>query len=310
MKLIILILIAFFSLLIVLNAATYLILAISQYAKKTGISDYVIGFLVVSVGTSLPELSTAVVSSYFGKGQLSLGDVIGANTLDVTLVLGAFLLAARSLTLKDSVINETIITVFLMSSLLIILGMDGFISRIDGAILFIAFLIYVTSILVNEGSMGTLKKDVKFKHIIKDMVTFLLALSALLLSTQIFVWSVLQFSSIFAIPVFLLGTVFLASATTLPELIISVKSVISKSTHLAFGNTFGSIIINSTFVIGVGALIKPFSVDVFPFLMSSLMMLFCIGVSYVVIMRKKLSWKHGLFLMMMYLLFVAVQVIM
>src|SRR3989344_4835784 len=112
MELLILFIIAVFSLLIVLKSATYLIFSISNYAKKTGISDYLIGFFIVSVGTSLPELSTAVVSSFFGKGQLSLGNVIGANTFDVTLVLGAFLLVARSITIKDNIVNETIFTVF------------------------------------------------------------------------------------------------------------------------------------------------------------------------------------------------------
>mgnify|MGYP003972624445 FL=1 len=71
------------SLLIISNSAAYIIMAISDYAKKTGISDYLIGFVVVSLATSLPELSTAIIASVTNSSDLILGNIIGANINEV-----------------------------------------------------------------------------------------------------------------------------------------------------------------------------------------------------------------------------------
>lgn len=309
MEIIILLGVALLSLIIILSSSHYIIFAISRYAKKTGISDYLVGFFIVSIGTAIPELSTASISSWLGNGQLGLGDVIGANTLDVTLVLGAILLVARTIKVKNKLIKETILTIFLMALLPLLLGIDGNLSRIDGIILLVAFLIYSTSLLVEEGKLGKLKRDVKMKFIVKEMCIFLFALAALLLATRWLVWSVIQFSNIFIIPVFLMGAVFLATATILPELTVGIKSIIKKSTGLAFGSTFGSVIVNSTFVLGIAAIIRPIYFDLTVFVLSSIVMLFCIAVSYFVIKKEVLTWKHGIFLITLYLLFIGVQLV-
>ena len=287
MELIIFISIALASLIVLLFSAHYLIIAISGYSRKTGLSDYLIGFCIISIGTALPELSTALVSSMFGKGQLSIGDVIGSNTLDLTLVLGAILLVAGTIKVRNKNIKETIITIFLMASLPLLLGIDGVLSRVDGLILLVAFLIYATSILTREVSSVKLKKDVKLKFLLKDMSIFILALIALLLSTRWLVWSTLQLSSQFSIPIFLIGSVFLATATILPELTVGIKSVIKKKQDLIFGDTFGSVVVNSTLVVGIAALINPIPLQLSGFVISSIFMLLCVALGYLMIRKKE-----------------------
>jgi len=308
MELIIFISIALASLIVLLFSAHYLIIAISGYSRKTGLSDYLIGFFIISIGTALPELSTALVSSMFGKGQLSIGDVIGSNTLDLTLVLGAILLVAGTIKVRNKNIKETIITIFLMASLPLLLGIDGVLSRVDGLILLVAFLIYATSILTREVSSVKLKKDVKLKFLLKDMSIFILALIALLLSTRWLVWSTLQLSSQFSIPIFLIGSVFLATATILPELTVGIKSVIKKKQDLIFGDTFGSVVVNSTLVVGIAALINPIPLQLSGFVISSIFMLLCVALGYLMIRKKELNWKHGLLFISLYVLFILIQV--
>ena len=78
-------------------SAGYIITAVSDYAKKTGVSDYLIGFLVVSIGTSLPELTTGFVASFAKAGEIVVGNVIGANIIDVTVVLGITAIVGRKI---------------------------------------------------------------------------------------------------------------------------------------------------------------------------------------------------------------------
>ena len=73
---------------IVIKSANFLIGAISDYGKKTGFSEYLIGLFVLAIGTTLPDLSTGIIASLTNNGSLLLGDAIGANILDMTIVLG------------------------------------------------------------------------------------------------------------------------------------------------------------------------------------------------------------------------------
>jgi len=180
------IIIALLSLIVIFWSAEYLLLAISNYSKKTGLSHYIIGFLIVAMGTSLPELSTGIMSAVAKNNVLSLGNVIGANILDVTLILGIIFIITGRMKNTENILSKSMISFYLVILLPLLLGIDGNISRIDGLILIIVFVLYLISLLRKEHSFGNIKKNVKFDLIIIDMVTFLFALVALLLTSRFF----------------------------------------------------------------------------------------------------------------------------
>ncbi|MFH1053282.1 MAG: hypothetical protein V1740_02580 [Candidatus Woesearchaeota archaeon] len=309
MDLIFLIIVAVLSFFIIAKSAGYLLLAISNYARMTGMSDYLVGFLVIAIGTSLPELSTGVMSAIVGKNVLSLGNVLGANILDVTLILGINLIVMKKIKNISFIINRSFYMLYIIILLLLILGIDGVISRIDGLILLIIFSMYIISLIRKEHEFGKIKKSIKFKHVIVDMLTFLFALAALLLATRWLVFSSIEISGILDIPIFLIGLIFISITTTMPEFMISIKSALRKQNNISFGNLFGAVAINSSLVIGVSALINPIVFEFSQFFRPLLFLITSVFITSMIFRKKVITSEHGFILVIIYILFIFTEIV-
>jgi cation:H+ antiporter len=297
------------SIFVIMKAAGHAITAIAHYARETGISEYVIGFLVVSLGTSLPELSTAFIASLTDNGALLLGDVFGANLLDVSLIFGLTAIIGKKIKVKGKMLSKTVVTILVISLLPFLLGLDGNLSRLDGVILLGAFGVYVTRLLLGEKKFGKVKKQVYWKDIWQDMLVFVGCLVALLLSTRWLVISSIQISSIFDIPLFVMGLVFLAVGTSVPELTISIKAILKKESGLAFGDTLGAVVTNSSLVLGITAVINPIFFNISQFVTAGLFMLTGIFMGSMFILKKEITWQEGIALVLLYVGFLVVQLV-
>lgn len=303
MEIVISFVIAIVSLLVIMKAATYAISAISNYAKTTGISEYLIGFLVVSIGTSLPELSTAIMGSLANQGNLVLGNLIGANIINVTIVLGLTAIIGKKIIIKGDFLDKTVLTTVAIVILPLILGIDGKFSRIDGIILLVTFILYVLKLLKQEGTLGHIKKSISIKEVWKDMFVFLGSLFALLLSAKWFLISCFQISSFFRIPTFIMGLVFVAFGTTVPELTVGIRSVLKGHHQIGFGNILGSIIANITLILGIAAILNPISFERTTFITSALFMLTAVVIAILFLKKKTITWQEGVALLLVYLTF-------
>ncbi|MFH1682331.1 MAG: hypothetical protein ABIA37_00900, partial [Candidatus Woesearchaeota archaeon] len=292
-----LILIGVISLLVIMKSAGYMIFSISDYAHRTGLSDYLLGFVIVAICTSLPEISTAIFSSLVGRGSLVLGDVIGANIIDVTLILGLMTLFAG----KMKVGGKKLFSIIYLPLALLVFGVDGLISRLEGIFLIIFFCTYLFVIIMKETGRSTFKKEVKFGEIWKDILIFGFALAALLLASRWMVYSAISLSTQLRIPAFLMGVVVIALGTTVPELTVGLKSVFSGARGMSFGNIFGSFATNICLVIGIAALINPIRFDTFSFYLSFAFMTLAISTSLFFMRKKEISWKQGVVLIGIYL---------
>ena len=161
------------SLAIVCKSADLLVYGISDYAKKLGVSDYLVGFLIVSIGTALPELVAAITGATLKQGPIVFGTILGSNIFKIPL-LGIIILIGRKLKTTTS-IGSAPITTFFMAILPLILIIDGVLSRADGIILLTAFFIYIIHLWRGEGQLGKIKKTVAIKTIYKDAFIFLIA---------------------------------------------------------------------------------------------------------------------------------------
>ena len=299
---------AVLSILVIMKSASYAINAIIDYAKKTGISEYLIGFLVVSIGTTLPDLSAGIFASLSGQGALILGDVIGSNILDVTVVLGIAAVIAKKVKVHGKIVDRTMFTTLFMVLLPLLLGLDGIISRLDGMILLTAFLVYLSRLLKREGELGKVKKDVKWKNIWKDMFVFVGSLIALLLSARWLVISTLRLSYIFNIPVFVMGLVFVAFGNTTPELMVQIKAVMSGHTSMGFGNILGAVVANSTLVVGISSIINPIIFDKKAFMIPALFAVTAVYIGILFIKKKEVTWQEGIALFLIYATFLASEI--
>ncbi len=298
--------IALVSLVIVAKSADMVVYSISDYARKLGISDYLIGFLVVSIGTAMPELVAALTGAMAGAGAIVFGTVFGSNLFKIPM-LGLILLMTKSIKTKQNVGgNAPIVTLFVILFPLLLV-IDGVLSRVDGVILLLAFLVYVARLWHSEGELGKMKENVELKNIWKDVIIFGLALAALLLSARFLVFSSIEVSGMLNISPYIVGLVVIGIGASAPELTVQIRSIFKHKQNLAFGNVLGSLVANSALVLGIVAVIRPVYIEFSTILITSIFMIVGILYSLLIMGKEKVGWKSGIVLVLFYVVFLLAE---
>ena len=242
--------------------ADFVIKESERIALHFNISSFVIGATLVAVGTSLPEMAVSMSASAKGSADIAVANVIGSTIFNISLVLGlVFLLAKniepkRDLFAKDSAWSIFPILIF------ILMGIDGRISMFDG-ILFICMMGAYLLFLINSNSIEQSDEDLskdKFNWI-KTLVLLLIGFIFVIVGANFAIDSAGNIARGFGISEWIIGLFLVAFGTSLPELIISVKSAINNNADLAIGNIIGSNVANFTMVLGLSSIINPLNVN-------------------------------------------------
>lgn len=241
-------------------------------AKKAHLSNFIIGFTIIGMGTSSPELFISISSALNGSGDMALGNVIGSNICNTLLILGitaAILPFAieRQQTRRD--IPFTILVTLLlaiMASDRLIFGSENCISRLDGIILLAIFVGYTAYVLYksrgsNEetGAEDPTKYDKL--HAALLIVIALGALGALLFGGNLFLDSAKSLARTWGMSESVISITIVAVGTSLPELITCVVAATRGNTQLALGNVLGSNIFNILMILGIAATISPLHIE-------------------------------------------------
>ena len=299
------------SVIILVKSADLIIKASSNMAHELGVTQYFIGFSIVAVGTSLPELVTGIFASLSDEGTLILGDVLGANLLNVTLVLGVMALVAGVLHIRGKMFktfDKMLFVTLLMLTLPILVGINGTISRVEGGLLIALFLFY-TGLLLHRERTFRHRKHIIAREIVKDVLYLLIGIPGLLVSSYYLVKSALEIASIFNVSSYIIGLTVVALGTTVPELVVGIRSAMGEEKKLGFGNVLGSIIANMTLIIGVAAVIRPIVYEPVAFLSAAVFVMMATFVALLFLQRTKITWKEGLALLFIYVTFVVTQII-
>jgi len=268
----------FFSLvlfsLILIKTADFAVHSLRKISFKLKVNVFFISAIVVALGTCLPEIVVAITSSLEGRPSLSLGNVLGANIANVSLVVGLSGIILGGVNLRVPNFTREVNSIWITAFLLILLMLDGVISRVDGLILISAYAVYITLFLSEGGSKeehlsfgrNFFKPHFEFVNNIdfkltEELVKLFISLGVLLFSAEMIVKSAVNLTSFLDFSVFDIGLVFIAIGTTLPELAFSIRSIKDHEPSMFLGNIFGSLIANWTLIIGVAALISPIVVE-------------------------------------------------
>ncbi|MBD3248689.1 hypothetical protein GF336_01470 [Candidatus Woesearchaeota archaeon] len=304
-----------FHILIIIASLVLLILAadkaldgIVNYARKLGLSGYLIGLIVISIGASMPELVSSLMGSFEGDAGVIFGTILGSNISGIALVVGASALFAKKLDLDPHVLERTEVMTFFMVLLPFILILDGVLGRIDAAVMILVYLVYIYMVWRKEGQMGGIKKDVKLERIYLDGIIFALALAVILLSGRYLVYSSIRVSSILEIPSYLVSLVIIGLGTSMPDLTVSIRSLMKGEKGIGIGNSLGSIVVKSLLFLGILALLNPIIVDPWTIAFAEFALLLSIGLIFYFTSKKMLTWKHGLILIGVYLVFILKEV--
>jgi len=290
------------SVLVMSKASNYAVGAMAHYAKTTGISGYLIGFLVISFGTTLPELSTAIMGSISGQGTLVLGNLIGTGIVNMTLVLGIAAIIGKKLRVEGEF--KSALTILVLILVPLFLGIDGRLDAKDGIILLFTFGVYVFRMVKKEKSFSYMKKEISFRDVWKDMVIFLGCLMAMLLSAKWLLISALHIANIIHLPLYLMGLIFMGIITAVPELTIGIRSVLKGQTGIAFGNIVGSVVVDTILILGIAAILRPITFDRGMFIPTALFMITSVFIGTLFLNKGKITWKEGIGLLLIYLTFV------
>ena len=239
-------------------------------ATRMGISQLVIGLTLVAFGTSSPELSLDVSAALRGSTQLAFGTLVGSNIANVGLILGiAAMIAPLKINMRLLKVEAPI--ALAVSLLVLGLGFDGEISRLDGFILLGAFVLFITF------SYWSARKEsdrVKSEFVAaahdaspvsepmgKSWVLVVIGLVGLILGAQLMVYSAVEVAKLLGISELIIGLTIVAIGTSLPELATSIVAARRGDADIAVGNVIGSNIFNMLLILAVVAIILPVPVS-------------------------------------------------
>ncbi len=296
-------------LLLILFGANWLVDGSSSIAKRFGISEFVIGLTIVGIGTSTPEMVVSFLSSFQGKADMAIGNIVGSNIFNTMMILGVTALIAP-LAITKSNLKKDIPLNIIVTLLLIILGMnftlfgkgEDQLSRLDGVILLGVFAWYIWSSFRSDNADPEEDGDgIKEYKTGISVLLIVAGLAGLIIGGRLFVNSATELAKMFGVSDKFIAITVMAAGTSMPELATCVVASLKGRGQLALGNVLGSNISNILLILGGAALINPLSfsgmtyVDLGAVLLSAL---FILGSAYL-FKKKQLDRFEGAILLLM-----------
>jgi len=302
-------------------------------SKYLGWREFVVAFFVMAFVGTLPNLFVGMSSALKGIPELSFGEIVGGNVVDMTLAVGlALLIGGKAIPVKSKMVQASTLFTAIIAVLPLVLILDGNLSRGDGLILLGAFLFYIFWLFSkgdrfrktytsgennnNHGSFHLLKetkepKSIRqFKNFLKNLRSTFWYILILVLSSWGIVQSVQIFSETLKIGLPIVGVLVIGLGNALPETYFAIVSARKGRTWLILGDLMGSVIVCATLVLGVVALIHPIvDIDFSPFAIARIFLVIS-AVFFLIAVRtdQKISKKEAVILILIYVAFVLAEV--
>lgn len=281
---------------IVLKGADWLTDGAVNIATRFGVSQMVIGLTIVAMGTSMPEFCVSMVSALKGTPDLAVGNVVGSNTLNTLLIVGCSALVAPIMVKRSSVKRDIPFAV-VASLLMLLFCLDGAIGRVDAAVFFAGFCLFMfvtlkyaktteehaatvatsgaamataaaASTSVSEASTSHTSApkastsqpsapEASVASMLKAIVMLVVGLLCLIAGSNMFVDNASFVASSLGVSDAVIGLTIVAGGTSLPELATSMVSAKKGNSDIAIGNVIGSNVFNILMIIGITGLVKP-----------------------------------------------------
>ncbi len=253
-------LILIFSLILVVRSATMATRYSERFARNFRLSKYIIGFVIIAFISIIPETFISINSIIEGIPEFGLGTLLGSNVADLTLIFAILILySGRGIKIESKILkNVRFYPFFLM--LPILFGLDGTLSRIEGSLLVITGSLFYYFMLRNSSSDQTKPHHNDGK--LKNFIFLLFAVLLLIIGSHFTVTSATELADILKISPVLIAMLVVSLGTTMPELFYSLSSMKRKDDELAIGDILGTVLADATIVVGILALISPFSFPV------------------------------------------------
>ncbi|CDZ94355.1 calcium/sodium antiporter [Pseudomonas saudiphocaensis] len=262
-------------LVLLVAGAEVLVRGAAKLAAQFGISPLIIGLTVVAFGTSAPETAVSVQAAVNGSGDIAIGNVVGSNIANVLLILGLTALVTP-LVVSRQLIRLDVPIMIGASLVTFALAWDGELSRLDGALLFSAVVVYTLFLIISSRrDTATDTNDEFAKEFGLDtpakphagLINACLVLGGLVLlvvGSNFLVEGAVSLARALGLSELVIGLTVIAIGTSLPELATSIMAAFRGERDIAVGNIVGSNIFNLLCVLGLASLVSPQAIAVSP----------------------------------------------
>lgn len=308
------VLIFILSCILLILSSSWLVGALLRIAKFLGWKEFVVGFFIMAVATSFPNLFIGIISAIKKVPELSFGDVMGANIFDLSLVVAVSVFISKmGLSAKSRIVQGSAIFTMAIAILPLILVMDGIISRADGIILIAVFLFYIFWIFSKRERFEKVYDGdtISFGVFSRNLGIFLLSVLLLIVAAKGLVESSLFFVESLNIPLSLVGMLIIGIGSSLPEAFFAIQAARKGQDWLLLGDLMGGIIIVATLVLGTVALIYPIKIADFSPYFAARIFLAISAIAFMIFVRthEKITKKEAVALILIYLVFVASEIL-
>ena len=242
--------------------AEFIIQQSEKIALHFNISHFIIGATLVALGTSLPEMAVSMSASLKGSGDIAVANVIGSTIFNISLVLGAvFLIASNIKPTRDIFAKDSAWALFPIL-IFILMGLDGVLNFVDG-ILFLLMMIGYLLFLIQSNQVDEIDENLEKESFgwTRSVSFLLVGFIFVIVGADFAIDSAGNIARDFGVSEWVIGLFLVAFGTSLPELVISIKSAMNNNADMAIGNIIGSNVANFTMVLGFSSIVNPLNVD-------------------------------------------------
>ncbi len=289
------------SLFVVVKSADYFTVSAEKIGLYIGLSPFIIGTVILSIGTSLPELVTSIAAVLENHSEIVVADVVGSNTTNILLVLGVSMIFAKKSTLIHDAASVDF-PILITSSLFLYLSfLNNNFNFIKGSFFIFCLVVYILY-AINSKKINIEERIEKIS--IKEPLILLASITLLDLGSKYTVISIIKISQQLNIATGIIAATVVALGTSLPELLVSITAAKKGKLDIAVGNIVGSNIFNAFGVIGFSSLVGNIHIGSatktigIPFMIASTLILGFL------LQNKKMSKWVGFILVIFYLFFI------
>ncbi|HUG64424.1 MAG TPA: calcium/sodium antiporter [Gaiellaceae bacterium] len=230
-------------------------------AEAARIPPGIVGATVAAFGTSSPEVSVAISSALSDRPQLALGDALGSNVVNIGLVLGVAILIGP-IRVGQGAIRRDMTAALVLPLITVVLAADGDLSRADGLVLLIVFATWLVTTILAARRERSAAAEVLAEHSLpRAAIVGVVGLLVLVAAGRLIVVGAKGIGADLGLDPFVVGIVFVAIGTSVPELATAVVSRVRGHEEIGLGTVLGSNVFNGGLVVALVALIAPFEVD-------------------------------------------------
>jgi len=281
-------------------------------SAKLRIPAYIVGMTVVAFGTSLPEAAVSITAAMQGSNEIAIGNVIGSNTFNTLVVLGASALFAPVAVKKDILKFDfpfcILITVVLLILLMTLNGGNLALTLIDGIILLGFFAVFMTMSVIS-GKKGIAEGEDEAGNadtpVWKIVLFIIIGIAAVIAGGEATVEGATGIAKAVGLSETVIGLTVVAIGTSLPELVTSVVAARKNQNDIAVGNVIGSNIFNILFILGVSALISDIGTDGYAIADMGILIGIMAFTYIVCVAKKEIRKPVGILMIMMYVAYTA-----